>query len=292
MKNRQKYIFVLCAFVVLCVSLVAWTLLHAVHPPRQGANNLRQYPLIAHALGGIDGRVYTNCREAFEANYALGIRVFEIDLTLTTDNHLVARHDENMWASLGQTVPPQLVDTPSAPPSLAEVLDQKILGKYTAMQLTDIVSLMAQYPDTLWVTDTKYTDSEHILQQFTLLCDAVRAVDPSMLDRIVPQIYNQPMLSVIDQVHSFPDIIYTLYMSGDTPAQILDFAEKTPRVQAITFPQGWLPEYSHFVKSLHKIGVASYTHTVNDLTEWQKCRDAGVTGIYTDFIAPEQILEK
>lgn len=39
----------------------------------------------AHAFGRIDGYDYTNCKEAFEQSYAVGYRIFEVDVELTTD---------------------------------------------------------------------------------------------------------------------------------------------------------------------------------------------------------------
>ena len=58
--------------------------------------------IIAHAGGAIigDGRVsiYTNSREAFELNYRLGFRTFEMDLELTSDGKLASVHD---WDDYG-----------------------------------------------------------------------------------------------------------------------------------------------------------------------------------------------
>lgn len=38
---------------------------------------------VAHAFGGIGGDTYTNSLEAFEANYARGHRIFEVDMDYT-----------------------------------------------------------------------------------------------------------------------------------------------------------------------------------------------------------------
>ena len=40
---------------------------------------------IAHALGGLDGRDYLNSREGFLAMYQQGVRLFELDLSRTSD---------------------------------------------------------------------------------------------------------------------------------------------------------------------------------------------------------------
>lgn len=47
---------------------------------------------LAHALGGIDGQTYTNSKEAIENSYNKGVRLFEVDVKLTSDNKLVCVH--------------------------------------------------------------------------------------------------------------------------------------------------------------------------------------------------------
>ena len=54
---------------------------------------VHQYPLISHALGGIGGHIGTNSLEALLQAYRSGHRVFETDLCITSDGHLVLRHD-------------------------------------------------------------------------------------------------------------------------------------------------------------------------------------------------------
>ena len=49
--------------------------------------------LIAHSLGGIENGKYSNSLEAFQSNYAKGMRVFETDFSWTSDHVLVLRHD-------------------------------------------------------------------------------------------------------------------------------------------------------------------------------------------------------
>ena len=50
---------------------------------------------IAHALGGFAGREYLNCREGFLDMYRRGVRLFELDLSKTSDGVWVCRHNWN-----------------------------------------------------------------------------------------------------------------------------------------------------------------------------------------------------
>jgi len=63
--------------------------------------------IVAHALGSVDGRCESNSKEALVQTYSRGQRVFEVDLTLTADNFLVARHDfaDDSYYTLEQQKP-------------------------------------------------------------------------------------------------------------------------------------------------------------------------------------------
>lgn len=50
------------------------------------------YKVISHALGGIDGKDYTNSFEALQYSYEQGQRVVEADFLFTSDDVLVLRH--------------------------------------------------------------------------------------------------------------------------------------------------------------------------------------------------------
>ena len=57
----------------------------------------KEYKFIAHAAGSFDQNIYTNSLEALNENYKLGIKLFELDLNLTSDNIIVAVHNWSKW---------------------------------------------------------------------------------------------------------------------------------------------------------------------------------------------------
>ncbi|GAA3327987.1 hypothetical protein GCM10020331_070140 [Ectobacillus funiculus] len=65
-------------------------------------------PVVVHGLGFIEGYYVTNSLDALLVNYKRGFRVFEIDLNMTSDGHLVARHDwtPGHYQYLGQAYQP------------------------------------------------------------------------------------------------------------------------------------------------------------------------------------------
>lgn len=240
---------------------------------------IQNNPLIAHALGGVtlDGYVcdYTNSREAFQENYAKGIRVFEVDLMLSSDGGLVAVHDWNRYGSDG---PLSFVDFKQG-----SYYD----GQITQMTGADIVDLLIQYPDIYLVTDSKYTDVNAYRLEFSqLVYLAKERKSLDVLDRIIVQIYNQGMYDMLYEIYPWNSVIYTTYQSSDDFDETLEFC-KNRNIQVITMTYGSASEAS--IALLKEAGITAYVHTVNDLSEVEYGRSIGIGGFYTDSLSPDEI---
>ena len=244
------------------------------------AGPLPRAALIAHAFGGINGNVYTNSLEAFQENYALGHRVFEVDFDLTEDEYyLIASHDEEKWReAVGQSE--------DIPYTIDNFLHPDFETRYTMMGYRDIVELMSEYPDIYIVTDTKYTDYESVLLQFSQLVRYANLTHPEVLERIIPQIYHESMLDWVLSVYPFRSIIFTLYATTWTPDSVYDFCERS----GVRFVTLWnslvTPE---ILKKWDQLGILTATHTVNDIDDAKRSLDMGVDLIYTDFLTPADI---
>ncbi|MEN1989103.1 MULTISPECIES: phosphatidylinositol-specific phospholipase C/glycerophosphodiester phosphodiesterase family protein [Paenibacillus] len=245
------------------------------------------YRLIAHAMGSIRDQPYTNAYEAMIANYEKGTRVFEIDFMLTSDRKVVARHEwtANMSKLLGQDE--ELPEEKQAGPlTHEEFMNTPILGMYQPMDADGIMDVLAEYPDMYIVTDTKEQQDEDIRQVLTALVDAAQERDPALLDRVVVQIYNEAMLESVKQIHDFSSIIYTLYATQDTEAQVVDFVQDHD-IAAVT-----MPEYKvnrDFVARLKRAGAVTYVHTINETDQVANYEKWGVYGVYSDVLTEEEI---
>ncbi|GGG00980.1 hypothetical protein GCM10010912_52290 [Paenibacillus albidus] len=283
MRNRHK----ITASVIIIMALVMLLIVFLEKEEEQPAAGFDSHRVVAHAMGGINGHPYTNAYEAFVANYEQGTRVFETDLLLTKDDRLVARHEWSgeMSKDLGQqdVLPARKQGTVL---KYTEFMNSPILDLYSPLDVEKIVELLQHYPDAYIITDTKETDPQLVAEQFTLLTEAAVRQDPAILERIIPQIYNQDMLVELQKVHPFTSVIYTLYESKDSDEQVIEFVKKTG--VDITMPVGRATK--GFVQRLKAAGARVYVHTVNDEDEIRKLSTLGVDGFYTDFV-PEQELD-
>lgn len=233
-------------------------------------------PLIAHAFGGVDGHDYTNSLEAFEHNYALGHRVFEVDFDLTDEYLMVASHDQGMWRMMSNA-------QEDIPYTYEAFMSMPLEGQYTPLDYRDVVDLMIRYPDIYIVTDTKYSDQTTVLLQFSQLVKYAEQTDVTVLDRIIPQIYHEDMLNWVMSVHPFKSVIFTLYAYGNLPQDAYSFCERS-HIRFLTVPHSWITQES--LALWDQLGITVAAHTVNDPSLAQSLKEMGVDILYTDTLIP------
>lgn len=257
----------------------------------------KDHHLFAHAMGRLNGHDYTNCLEAFTTNYAKGQRIFECDVTPTSDGNRVLIHDWRvpMMGWLGLTIPPGRENLPM---STAQFKSQKILGAYTPLSFQDVVQLLHNYPDAYLVTDTKATTTTaDIKRTFTIMRDCAYAVDPTILDRILPEIdawgkkgeYTNMYYTVM-AVYPFKSVLFCFLDGPDTPDTFLAYMKKTG-IRAASIPTGWATPA--FLAQLKSQGYYSFIYgdpsVTDDITQVRGLMNNGATGVYTDILLPMQI---
>lgn len=207
----------------------------------------------------IDGIDYTNAKEAFLKSYQSGIRLFEVDFTLTDEFFLVAQHDEETWrrfTSVEDSIPFTKTNYEQIP----------LINDYTPLNYQDIVDLLVTYPDVCFVTDSKYTDKISIAVEFSQIVKYVTDVYPdqadNILSRLIPQVYNEDMFWQIMDLYPFKSVILTLYQFEDYTAEsIVDFCERTG-IKAVTIYYNSLTEKE--ADLWRKNGIIISVHTIDD----------------------------
>ncbi|HEL2110164.1 TPA: glycerophosphodiester phosphodiesterase [Streptococcus suis] len=243
--------------------------------------------LIAHAGGTYREKAYntfyTNSLEALQQNYSLGHRVFELDFYRTSDGKMAAVHDWDQFGNMdGVAMSSQewkAFQTFGSP-----VTD----SRFTTMVIGDVLDQMLINKDMFLVTDTKILDaSDEMKLQFTEIVNEAMKRDPELLNRIIPQIYNEEMYALIREIYDFPEIIYTLYASQDSADNVLDFVKNNPAISVVTTPIGHANFFTaEFINSLHAANKKIYTHTIHTYDELTKYSALGIDGFYTGLLLP------
>ena len=229
---------------------------------------------IAHALGGIDGYVYTNSFEAMEEAYGNGFRIFEADIQLV-DGEILLLHDLEKAADM--------CGFENGDFSSEDFLESDIYDRYTPMTWRDLMAFMAEHQDVYVVTDTKYDQQPYMSYVVSAMTAEAMEYDPAILDRVIVQIYSQHMLDVVMDIYPFKSVIYTLYLSPDDNERVKAFCAQSG-VEAVTMQYSRFSE--DFADALNAMGVYTLVHTINDAQQAKLLSESGVSGIYTDFLTP------
>lgn len=244
------------------------------------------YPnLIAHAGGAVRtseyNATYCNSIEALAENYNLGHRVFEFDFYLTSDNQMAVVHDWNHQYNFNG-------DAPSAEEWKNSVVYGQPEGEFTPMMLEELLDEMLVNKDMFVVTDTKFTDEQSSIQ-FQAIYDAAMTRAPELLDRIIPQIYNEEMYDIIMSIYEFPSVIYTAYATGASGDEIIGFAKMHANIKVITAPIDDMRFDENKIGILHDYELLIYNHTIQTYQDLTKYKAKGIDGFYSGLLLPRDI---
>lgn len=147
---------------------------------------------IAHAGGKIDGHAYTNTKNALDANYKKGFRLFELDIIYTADHKPVAAHDWNMWSRFTEY-------KGDLPPTLETFKKHNIYGDYITLDMEGINEWFAAHPDAILVTDkvndpvdfaNAFVDKQRLIMELF----SPFAIEEALQNGIEPMISQEPLL--------------------------------------------------------------------------------------------------
>lgn len=246
--------------------------------------------MIAHALGTVDGRVYTDSGEAFAESIQRGFQWFEVDLVETGDGKVVAchtlgslRHEFNRPERIGEL-------------SYDVFMQGRLFGRYSPLDLTAVLDLLEQHPAIRLIIDVKNSQSrrqeddlQHSTQAYQRIHQKIWALvqqrSAQLIDRLYPQIYTPQDLTALKSVANYSHVVFTTYRYQGNDREIVDRVKDDPLIYAVAF------EKKRFRAStatrLRGLGKAVWVFVENDTDTARAFLDMGATGFYTDHLPPD-----
>ena len=217
--------------------------------------------------------------------YEQGVRLFELDLSRTSDGVWVCRHNWNdsmgQWDGNGKKVLTE-----------EEFRQSKIYGKYTPMTLEDFFLLLKDYPDAYVLIDSKQyslRNYQRTLEDYSDYVEIARSAGAGeTLDQIIPEIYSEAMFPGTAMIYSFPSYVYSLWQeySVEELEHIASFCKEKGIPAATVYWEYWSEETE---KIFEKNGISLYVYTVNDRDQARRYISQGAEGICTDFLTAEDL---
>jgi glycerophosphoryl diester phosphodiesterase len=252
--------------------------------PALDRSTYRPYGYVAHALGSVDGRPYTNSREAFENSYQAGFRTFEVDLIRLRDGSVIAAHNHTeKWLGLNKSYDEV---------TLADVRGRKWFGKYTVLTGDDLVALMRTYRDIYFVLDTKWAHVEIVRGMLR------RTQDPQVQRRMLPHIAGQEDLDAIRRYYPLQHYVVALYRTqwagkfddrevlsfvrrNHAPSVMMWVNERDPRKSLQANNSEGRRYTAAFSDSLVAAGAVTFVHSLTDTNRMRDFEAKGV-GVYSN----------
>lgn len=256
------------------------------------------YRVIAHALGGIDNIDYTNSYEALVNNYNLGTRVFETDISYTSDGYMVLLHEWNQYHKdygIGEK-------NGWSEENIFYFRNNKIFGKYTTMTFDDLLYIMDVIDDLYIVIDSKTFDLESTVSIYDEIIKKINDINPELLKRIIPQAYTPEIYKTLSDYELFDDIIFTLYhYYAESDGYKIFNVIKEYKIKSIVMhmDDDWavrvirdIRDYALYDDEWDYSNFNIYIHTIND-EEIAKniVEHENFYGIYSDFISESRFSE-
>ena len=238
--------------------------------------------LMAHAFGGMDGTTYHNTAEAFEHGKKEGYQSFEIDLSYTEDDRLVLCHGwtENNCKCTGVPYKPEFAHM-----TYEQAMQIPIHG-HSIMDARQFYEKVKNEPAYTFEIDFHNKKKGNEKQVAAMLEDFRQ--DEGLLDRLLIQVYSQPMYEQIDSVYHFANYMYLVGSNIDKLDAILTYC-LDHGICSVAMRTNFVTKEN--VRKVHDAGLYAFCYTVSaDAVYANYLFQLGVDMICTDFVT-EKALE-
>ncbi len=234
--------------------------------------------MIAHAGGSINEKLYTNSIEALDQSYMRGVKYFELDLKMTSDNKVVAVHDWENWKKRTEF-------DGKIPPTLDEFMSNKIDNKYTPMSYKEIIEWFLEREDTFLVTDKL---NEPIM---------LRNIFKDLKNKLIIELFTQESIEEALNI-DLKNILVSqrlLWKNNYNEKYLQVLMQSKSNVRGFAVNKDSVYENPKFFKKARDKGFKVYVYGINDFESNDLDRSKNeqkilcdlhslIDGIYADFI--------
>ena len=253
-----------------------------------------KYHFIAHAGGGVEGRIYTNSLEAWENSYQKGNRVFDADMAFTSDGEMVLRHewDENLELdNYSMREGSHYIDEfnghtqyiykmpEKKQVSYEEFMKSRIFYKYTPMSCDDMIRFMKKHDDLYVACDMK-GDMKKAYQY--LVKKAYELSSESILDRIIVNIYDHESYDSILEIYPFKNVtVRQHYWCSNNYYELVDFCLRN-NIHVVNISSYYMEDEG--VELLMTKGIHVYVAVVDYISDMNDYYRLGADGAVTNWL--------
>ena len=233
---------------------------------------------IARSMGGIDKYPYTNSKEAFNKSYKEGIRVFEADISLTSDDSPVAVAD---WKYFRQMC--GMDDEDGGALEEEAFLESRIYTRYTPLTYEDIFGLLTSNTDMYLVVDAHEDDPETTKKEMTRFLETAERFDASIFDRIIVQVASIECADVLSGLREWDSLVFVIRLS-DEGTTVKDTVKGAMERGIRLFAIDSQADDDFLIDRIHMMGGKVFLRACDDAKQAKAIQQSkGIDGFYTSF---------
>jgi glycerophosphoryl diester phosphodiesterase len=241
--------------------------------------------LMAHALGGMDGKTYHNTMCAFEAARKQDYQYFEVDLAMTSDRRLVLCHG---WSEAQCKVTGMEYSKELENATYDQVMAKTVHGN-SLTDAKDFYEIVKKYPQYRFEIDFHSINEKEMKSRVELFVKDMKE-DREVLDRVLIQSYSRSMYEGATKLYPFKYHQYLVGKHIDKVDGIIDYALDNG-ICALALRMNLAKPA--LVQKIKRAGLYTLAYTVNrDLDVAHKLLESGVDTLCTDFITPAMLAER
>lgn len=234
-----------------------------------------KYSVIAHSGGGIDNHKQTNSKEAWRHAYDNGTRIFDADLSFTSDGIIVLRHEWSDDLQQGNISEDRI-------PNYEEFMHTPIFHKYQPVSIFDVIDFMKKNADVFVACDFK--DGIEILEK--LIATFKKNDCLNLFDRIIVSLYDYEDYYQAKKLYNFKN--YAIRQYEEIPHNYYELCEfcLKERIPICMVTRNYIKEKDR-IHILTKRGISIFVATVNDINQYKRYKTKGVSGIVSDWLTQD-----
>lgn len=159
--------------------------------------------LVGHACGKYADVIYSNSKEALLGNIELGQKLFEADILMTKDNHVIlahANHEKNY--GLTEKYISQL--------TLNEFLESSYADKCTTLSFAELVKILSKNSEVKVILDI----GSDYFKTIEYIAEFLSSNNPRCFSQIIPQVFDANTFNVAKK-YPFHGLLFAIWKHND-----------------------------------------------------------------------------
>ena len=257
-----------------------------------------EYKIIAHGGGGINGKLLSNSAESLNLHYNNGTRLFDVDISKTTEGVMVLRHS---WKdNLEQTKVPHFKSmykhyrdinqdsytlTEESAQDITTFKSQKIYGMFTGMTVKELSLWMNNHPDAYILPDFK-GNLAIMLKEFLAILE--KEGGNECVKHVVARFSDKEQYDAIAKIVARNRIMWKNYHTHrDSYRDILSFCVQKQICGVLLTMKDVNTE---IIQEFTNKGIHVYAGCIDYLSDFRYFEEKGCWGAVSNFLFENEII--